>query len=176
MLGKRFGEEEEQPRSIAEQEEATPEEGDSSRSDTDLGKDQVLARENQNPETLFDEFPSASGDKETEVSKRNIDGESGSTFVKQYIVLKREWNDDDYAHQANVKNTREVMLHAGLRPTGDVEFVGSEDHPDGVSLILTYSGPVQPALTDEETNFVEGFVLKQQRESDVPATPSAEGR
>jgi len=134
----------------------------SERAATDLGKDQVAALELQDDDTRGLTFPSLAGEPKTEVSKRNIDSESGTQFVKQYVVVKKYWPGEAYMHEANIKNTREVMLHHGLRAAGDVTFLGEEDHPDGVSLILSYGGPVRPAIVDEETHLEGDYVLKQQ--------------
>lgn len=131
----------------------------------EVGKDQVKAEKVQKDETVDMQFPSLEGDKATEVSKRNVDGTSGTKYTKKYVVLlaaEAKGNVQDYQHDANIKETREFILHAGLRSTGDVVFVGAEDHPDGVSTVLTYEGPVTPAVVGGKAGKEENVVLAQQ--------------
>jgi hypothetical protein len=140
----------------------------------EVGKDQVAAAKIQNPDTLQHSFPSLEGDVETEVSKRNLHNASGKRFVRQFVLLKREWNGDDYQHQANIKHVREEQLHMGLRATGDVVFDGEEQHPtDEASVVLTYSGPTVPAAVAGDAGLQPRYVLQQQfrDERDYDPTP-----
>jgi hypothetical protein len=116
-----------------------------------------------NPEAAL-EFPSIAGEgtgdddlsnkPEVEVAERSQDEDSATATVhrKDFVVLKAAWSEDDAPvdvdkkHVDNIEATRQYLMHQGLRPTGDGKFTGSEDHPDGVSLILHYEVPVTPAI------------------------------
>lgn len=109
------------------------------------------------------QFPSLDGAKDVEVAKRSVDGDKGDVFTKKYVVLVGEGvKPENYDHTANVKETREFMLHAGLRPTGDVKHVKTEAHPDGVSTVFTYEGPVVPAVVGGKAGKEPDVVLAQQ--------------
>lgn len=81
-----------------------------------------------------------------EVAKRNADDDKGDVYTKKFVVLVGEGvNLSEYDHSSNIRQTGEFMLHAGLRPSGDVKHVSTKEHPDGVSTVFTYEGPVVPA-------------------------------
>jgi hypothetical protein len=122
----------------------------------------------KNPKTVEQQHPALSGDEGTEVSKRNLDSNDRERFVKKYVVKLDPPGRDvqDYEHDANIKNVREIVLHHGLRLTGDVVFDGAEKHEDGVSTYLTYSGPVVPAVVAGDLGNEEGYVQKQMRDKE----------
>ena len=70
-------------------------------------------------------------------------------FTKDYILLKSEYNKSDNERQFN--DVRQSAIQRGLRPTGDVEFVKSENH-GAVSVRLYYRVPVE--LASEASDFV----------------------
>jgi hypothetical protein len=88
---------------------------------------------------------------EEEVAARSqdiTDADTSDAFVKDFVVPGYGWDesvDQDETHRANLEATRQYLIHQGLRPTADGSFVGATDHPDGVSVILTYSVPAVPA-------------------------------
>lgn len=135
-----------------------------------IGKDTLKAQaEVQTDDVEIREMqsPSHAGELKTEVSKRNLDGESGDVFTKQYVVLVGEGvKPEDYDHTANIKETREFMLHMGLRPTGDVTHVKTEEHPDGVSTIFTYEAPATAAAIDNAEGDQSDYVLRQQLDAE----------
>lgn len=90
--------------------------------------------------------PVTSLPKADEVAERSPDAESqGDKFEKDFVVVAAKWSDEDWAHEANIEATRQAAINAGVRPTAHGSFDGSEDHEDGVSLILHYSVDAVPA-------------------------------
>lgn len=103
----------------------------------------------ENRERLEQEqFPAKSGAPEVEVDKRSADGSEGTRFVKEFVVLGRDWTGEEYQHEANRAGVANEAIQRGLHPRGDISFDGSENHPDGVSLTLTYSVDTVPASVD----------------------------
>lgn len=96
------------------------------------------------------QHPAESGEPEVEVDERTADGADGMRFVKEFVVLGRQWTDEDDAHEANKAGVVNEAIQRGLHPRGDVSFDGSEDHPDGVSMTLTYSVETVPASVDHQ--------------------------
>lgn len=94
------------------------------------------------------QFPAKAGEPETEVDERTADGADGMRFVKQFVVLARQWGDSGDEHTANKAGVVNEAIQRGLHPRGDVSFDGTEDHPDGLSLTLTYSVETVPASVD----------------------------
>jgi hypothetical protein len=95
-----------------------------------------------------EQFPAKSGAPEVEVDKRSADGSEGTRFVKEFVVLARDWTGEEYQHEANKAGVANEAIQRGLHPRGDISFDGSDDHPDGVSLTLTYSVDTVPASVD----------------------------
>jgi hypothetical protein len=94
------------------------------------------------------QFPAKAGVPEAEVAERSADGSDGMRFVKDFVVLARQWGGSDSEHTANKVGVVNEAIQRGLHPRGDVRFDGSEDQPDGVSLTLTYSVQTVPASVD----------------------------
>lgn len=94
------------------------------------------------------QHPAKAGEPEVEVDERTADGSDGMRFVKQFVVLAARWNDEDYQHEANRAGTVNEAIQRGLHPRGKVAFDGAEQHPDGLSLVLTYSVETVPASVD----------------------------
>lgn len=94
------------------------------------------------------QFPAKAGASEVEVDKRSPDGSDGTRLVKEFVVLDRDWTGEEYQHEANKAGVANEAIQRGLHPRGDVSFDGSEDHPDGESLTLTYSVDTVPASVD----------------------------
>ena len=94
------------------------------------------------------QHPAKAGEPEVEVDKRTADGSDGMRFVKEFVVLAARWNDQDYQHEANRAGVVNEAIQRGLHPRGDVSFDGQEQHPDGLSLVLTYSVETVPASVD----------------------------
>ncbi|MER7814541.1 hypothetical protein [Streptomyces sp. NPDC096153] len=102
------------------------------------------------------QFPAAAGAPEVEVEERSADGAEGTRHVKEFVVLAASWpaRDEEEAHEANAAAVANEAIQRGLHPRGRARFDGAEDHPDGVSLTLTYSVAVVPSSIDtapEET-------------------------
>lgn len=94
------------------------------------------------------QFPAKAGAPDVEVDKRSADGSEGTRFVKEFVVLGRDWTGEEYQHEANRAGVASEAIQRGLHPRGDVSFDGAEDHPDGESLTLTYSVDTVPASVD----------------------------
>lgn len=94
------------------------------------------------------QHPAKAGEPEVEVDERSADGSDGTRFVKQFVVQAARWNDQDYQHEANRAGVVNEAIQRGLHPRGDVAFDGQQEHPDGLSLVLTYSVETVPASVD----------------------------
>jgi hypothetical protein len=94
------------------------------------------------------QFPAKAGEPETEVDERSADGSDGTRFVKEFVVLARQWGDSEEEHTANKAGVANEAIQRGLHPRGDISFDVSQEHPDGVSLTLTYSVDTVPASVD----------------------------
>jgi hypothetical protein len=94
------------------------------------------------------QFPAKAGDPAAEVDQRSVDGSDGTRHVKEFVVLARQWGDSDGEHLANKAGVANEAIQRGLHPRGDVRFDGAEGHPDGQSLVLTYSVDTVPASVD----------------------------
>lgn len=75
---------------------------------------------------------------------------ASETFTKDYVLLKSEYNKGEEGRQFN--DVRQSAIQRGLRPTGDVKFVGAEGY-GAVSVRLTYTVPV--VLAEEAETFKE---------------------
>jgi hypothetical protein len=94
------------------------------------------------------QHPAKAGEPAVEVDERSADGSDGMRFVKEFVVLARQWGDSEAEHTANKAGVASEAIQRGLHPRGDVRFDGAEDHPDGLSLTLTYSVDTVPASVD----------------------------
>lgn len=99
-----------------------------------------------------------------EVEARSADATHATTKRRKVFVLgpgARRGDDAveytkaaGFDHEANFAATRQEAIGAGLWPVGDVRFVSSKAHADGVSRELTYEVDVRPAadVLDESPN------------------------
>lgn len=94
------------------------------------------------------QFPATAGDPAAEVDQRSTDGSDGVRFVKEFVVLARDWFGSGTAHVANAAAVASEAIQRGLHPRGDVSFDGAQDHPDGQSVTLTYSVDTVPSSVD----------------------------
>jgi hypothetical protein len=96
------------------------------------------------------QFPAKAGAPEVEVDERSADGAKGTRHVKEFVVPAARWTGEDYQHEANRAGVVNEAIQRGLHPRGDVAFDGQEEHPDGVSLVLTYSVETVPSSVDHQ--------------------------
>lgn len=94
------------------------------------------------------QFPAKAGAPDVEVDERSADGSKGTTFVKEFVVKADRWTGEDYQHEANRAALTNEAIQRGLHARGDVSFDGQAEHPDGKSLVLTYSVETVPASVD----------------------------
>ncbi|MEH0657736.1 hypothetical protein QA860_08315 [Streptomyces stelliscabiei] len=94
------------------------------------------------------QFPAKAGAPDVEVDKRSPDGSSGTRHVKEFVVLGDTWTGEEYQHEANRAAVANEAIQRGLHPRGEATFDGSEDHPDGASVTLTYSVETVPSSID----------------------------
>lgn len=117
------------------------------------------------------QHPALEGEEGVEIAQRSADTDAASSdaHTKKYVVLARDWHGTDDEHRRNIEAARQAMISTGLRPTGDGEYVGSEDHPDGKSLILTYSIPARAAVVAHGETAHAHVTLADQHEADAEA-------
>lgn len=88
------------------------------------------------------------------VAIKDLHGEGdGETFTRKFVLRKEDFGAG-YDHTPNFTGTTQDAVNVGLRPTGDVEYIGNEDHPDGKSTILTYRVPATAAWADDAPTIV----------------------
>lgn len=118
------------------------------------------AAEKRAAEAAEAQHPALEGAEGVEVAQRSQDETEASADVhtKKFVVLARDFYDDESTHRANIEATRQAMMSQGLRPTGDGSYVGSEEHPDGASLILTYTVPARAAVVATEETVAHAHV------------------
>ncbi|MER5715722.1 hypothetical protein [Streptomyces sp. NPDC002132] len=96
------------------------------------------------------QFPAKAGAPDVEVDKRSPDGAEGTRHVKEFVVHSKEWTGEEYQHEANKAAVHNEAIQRGLHPRGEASFDGHEDHPDGVSVVLTYSVETVPSSVDDQ--------------------------
>lgn len=97
---------------------------------------------------VYHEARAEQGSVEDSVRIKNLDGAEPDAFTKQFVLPKRDFGAG-YDHTPNFTGTSQEAVNIGLRLTGDVEYVGSEPHVDGESVVLTYRVPVLPAWHED---------------------------
>lgn len=102
-----------------------------------------------------EQFPSLDGEKTAEIAQRSQDETKATASVhhKDYVVLAEAWRNVEKteAHRNNIEAARQALISQGLRPTGDGKYLGSAEHPDRKSLILSYEIPVTTAVLADPT-------------------------
>jgi hypothetical protein len=96
------------------------------------------------------QFPAKAGAPDVEVDKRSPDGAEGTRHVKEFVVLGDAWTGEEYQHEANKAAVHNEAIQRGLHPRGEASYDGAEDHPDGVSIVLTYSVETVPSSIDNQ--------------------------
>jgi len=96
------------------------------------------------------QFPAKAGALDVEVDKRSPDGAEGTRHVKEFVVHGAGWTGEEYQHEANKAAVANEAIQRGLHPRGEASFDGSEDHEDGVSVVLTYSVDTVPSSVDHQ--------------------------
>lgn len=106
------------------------------------------------------QFPSLHGQSSVEVAERSADVARSASrkHRKIYRVFTDglDFVDEAFDHSANFTAARQYMLDHGLRPTGDVAFVGASKYDDR-NTDLTYEVeaiPAQVATDPAEANAV----------------------
>lgn len=94
------------------------------------------------------QHPAKAGEPEVEVDERSADGSEGMRFVKEFVVLARQWGESVEEHTANAAGVVNEAIQRGLHPRGDVRFDGELQDADSESLVLTYSVDTVPASVD----------------------------
>ena len=82
-----------------------------------------------------------------EVARRTNDttAKSSEDYVRVFVLgFRGDWDAKAYDHEPNKGAVLRDALSLGLRPTGDVRFIGKTTHRDGKSRVLTYKVPVVP--------------------------------
>lgn len=103
---------------------------------------------------------------DVEVAKRDPDAESdASSEYRKVFVIQAELFDKSFDHTANIGATRQELINHGLRPTGDIVFVGKARRGK-LNFELTYAGPVVPANSSAAPSDVH---IDQDYETPEPA-------
>lgn len=131
-------------------------------------------------ETVTEQFPALADAPDEEIAQRSPDvhKDSSSVHVKDYVVLKREFDDatatkdgEKEFHLRQVEQARQALLNLGLRPTGDGKFKGSDEYGDGKNVVLHYEVPVVPAVIATDPDVAHAYVtLDDQHAKRDPAT------
>lgn len=85
------------------------------------------------------------------IARRSADIEAkeakNSEHVKVFVLAPGEnpTKGADFDHTPNKSATRQYAISQGLRPTGDVRFVGAKEEGKHKAWWLTYAVPVIPA-------------------------------
>ncbi|WP_326779719.1 hypothetical protein OG481_02155 [Streptomyces longwoodensis] len=115
----------------------------------DTAAEQTPAAPSEDREQLRQrQFPAKAGAPEVEVDERSPDGVEGTRHVKEFVVHGDTWTGEEYQHEANKAAVANEAIQRGLHPRGEATFDGAEDHPDGVSVVLTYSVDTVPSSVD----------------------------
>lgn len=115
-------------------------------------------------EARLHQFPAKVGREGVEVAERTSDQaeDDSETHVKVFVLRKDAWDlesDDGKSeiHRRNINAVRQYMVGNGLRPGGDVSFVGEEeiasprpDRPNLASVALRYEVGAVPAIVADE--------------------------
>lgn len=117
--------------------------------------------------------PTPDMDPVAEVAQRSPDGSSGLTHYKQFLVAASgtPGDDDDPWHDANKRAVLQEAIQRGLRPKGDVKFVGAEEQTDG--LLLTYEVSTDPAATNPDPPSATTTPSSLTSTSETAAKPAA---
>lgn len=117
------------------------------------------------------QFPSLAGQSSVEVAERSADVTKSAT--KQHRKVFRiftagfDFVESEFDHLPNFTATRQYMLDHGLRPLGDVSFVGAEKYDDK-NTDLTYQVEAMPAaVASSEEHPDQAHVVVPQ---DAPAS------
>lgn len=107
------------------------------------------------------QFPSIAGNPGVEVAERSADVSAGRTrkhrkVFRVFVGSDLSFSDMDFDHGPNRVATRQYMVSHGLRPLGDVAFVGAEPY-DERNVDLTYEVEAVPAAI--ATQFDEAHVV-----------------
>lgn len=111
-----------------------------------VNPDEVAPEAADNVELL--EFPSLADEPDVEVAKRSADVHEAASnqHVKIYVLGPGTFEDAaNFDHSGNIIATRQAMIAQGMRPAGDVVFVGANVAKDGVSIELAYVVDAVPA-------------------------------
>lgn len=112
-----------------------------------------------------------------EVAKRsadNVEPVEGSTgpdepepdatviHRKVFVLVDQHVDFRVYDHDANIRATRQEMLNSGLRPVGDVEYIGLSPHGDGESVDVIYEGKAVPTYVASDPDVAHPRVDQNQ--------------
>lgn len=99
------------------------------------------------------QFPSLHGQVGVEVAERSADVTTSRTRkhrkVFRVFTAGLDFIVDEFDHRPNFMGTRQYMTSHGLRPVGDVTFVGAEKYDDK-NVDLTYEVEALPAAVATE--------------------------
>lgn len=115
-------------------------------------------------------------DADTEVAARSTDVDEVETSVhrKEFVHGPGVYTvASGFSHEANIAAVRQYLINSGLRPVGDVKYVSTTKHPDGVSKVLAYEVEAVPAHLAEAYEVAHPHVI-QDDDGKAPATTAGE--
>lgn len=112
----------------------------------------------------------ATASTETAARSADVDELSTETHRKEFVQGPGVYTEaGGFSHEANIAATRQYLINTGLRPVGDVKYVGTSKHPDGVSKVLAYEVEAIPAHLAEAYEVAHPHVI-QDDDGKAPAT------
>lgn len=131
----------------------------------------------QHPDNIAVEVAKRSADnvEPIEGSTGPADPEPDATVIhrKVFVLVDQHVDFRVYDHENNIRATRQEIINKGLRPVGDVVYVGTSPHGDGESVDVTYEGKAVPAYSASEPDVAHARV-NQGEEAHTPRGVSVE--
>jgi hypothetical protein len=106
------------------------------------------------------QFPSLYGQPGVEIAERTIDTDKSATKVHRKVfrvfTYGLDFDASAFDHEPNFTGTRQFMVEHGLRPVGDVRFVGAERFDDK-NTDLVYEVEALPTIVavDPDVVYIE---------------------
>lgn len=102
------------------------------------------------------QFPSLYGQPAVEVAERSADLDAARSRNHRKVFRVFDWVEEGFNHADNMRATRQYMVSHGLRPVGDVSFVGAKPYDErNTDLVYEVQAiPAQVATDPAQANVV----------------------